>query len=58
MKNECELTIDYVSRKTGDMTRRRIDGNAFSIRDGHCYFTSEGIDYDIDIEDIIQVFPW
>lgn len=55
---ENELTIDFVSNETGDLARRRIDGNAFSIRNGHCYFTSDGTDYDIELEDIIQVFPW
>lgn len=53
-----ELTIDFLSDETGDIVRRRIDGNAFSIRNGHCYFTSDGEDYDIEIESIIQVFPW
>ena len=50
------LMIDYRDDK-GRIRRKRIDGCAFSIRDGVCYFTSEDEDYQVDIEDIFQVFP-
>ena len=55
---ESELTIDFTDEDTGKIVRCHIDGNAFSIRNGRCYFASGGEDYDIEIEQIIQVFPW
>lgn len=53
MKN---LMIDYMDTYAGKIVRRRIDGCAFSMRDGRCYFTSQGVDYEVDFDDIYQVY--
>lgn len=51
------LMIDFTDEKTGKIRRMRIDGGAFSIRDGVCYFTSDGDNYEVPVEDIFQVYP-
>lgn len=50
------LMIDYTNTYTGKITRKRIDGCAFCIRDGVCYFTSDGEDFEVDVNDIFQVY--
>ena len=49
------MMIDFKD-ENGKFIRRKIEGCAFSIRDGVCYFTSEDGDYSIDIDQIVQVF--
>ena len=51
------LMIDYMDTYTGKIVRCRIDGCAFSIRDGICYFTSNGEDVEVDVNNIFQVYP-
>ena len=50
------LMIDYMDTYIGKITRKRIDGSEFSIRDGICYFTSGGENYEVDVNNIYQVY--
>lgn len=51
------LMIDYKDHFHDRIVRCKVDDCSFCVRDGICYFTSNGSDYEIPIEDIFQVYP-
>ena len=49
------MMIDY--DKDGVIVRKAIDDMEFCVRDGKMYFTSNEKKYEVDLEDIYQVYP-
>lgn len=55
MKELC-MMIDYTDKATGKITRNRIDDAAISVRDGVCYFTVDGQNIEVDLDDVFQIY--